>query len=59
MRFSTERFVKNADAGVRKLLPESHRRALDGKEVQNGQIEYSADGENWCLYPVDVAWCMN
>lgn len=57
MRFNAGKFMANADGVCRKALPESHRQALDGKEVINGQIEYTADGYEWYLYPVLPEWC--
>ncbi len=57
MKFNKKKFAANADSVCRKLLPESHRQALDGKEVVDGQINYEADGEEWYLYPVLPEWC--
>ena len=39
------------------VLPESHLEALDGKPVAFGRVIYSADGEDWYLYPVPKEWC--
>ena len=49
MRFREKRFSANADSVCRRCMPESHRKALEGREVVNGQIEYEADGECWYL----------
>ncbi len=57
MRFNAKKFLANADSVCRKTIPESHREALNGKEVLNEQIEYRADGEDWFLYPVLPEWC--
>jgi hypothetical protein len=57
MRFREKRFSANADSVCRRCMPESHRKALEGREVVNGQIEYEADGECWYLYPVLSEWC--
>lgn len=59
MRFNSKKFGANADCVCLRLLPESHRKELDGKPVINGQIEYEADGESWYLYPVLPEWCDN
>lgn len=58
MRFDRKSFSANADSICRKLIPESHRQALDGREVADGQIEYNVDGEEWYLYPVMPEWCV-
>lgn len=57
MRFNAKKFAASADSTTRKALPMSHRLELDNKEVVDGQIEYSVDGEEWCLYPVLLEWC--
>lgn len=57
MKFNASKFRKNADSACRKLIPEPHRLALDGKEVVNGKIDYSVDGEDYFLYPVLQEWC--
>jgi len=57
MKFNAEKFRKNADSTCRKLIPELHRLALDGKEAINGQIDYSVDGKDYFLYPVLQEWC--
>lgn len=57
MKFNAKKFVANADSICRKLLPESHRRALDSREVLDGKIDYEADGKEWYLYPVLPEWC--
>lgn len=57
MKFNASKFRKNADSVCRKLIPEPHRLALDGKEVVNGKIDYSVDGKDYYLYPVLKEWC--
>lgn len=57
MKFNAKKFTANADSACRKRLPESHRQALDGKKVVDGQINYEADGKAWYLYPVLPEWC--
>ncbi len=57
MRFNAHKFKLHADSVCRKAVPESHRKALDGKEVVDGKIEYSVDGQDWYLYPVQPEWC--
>lgn len=57
MIFSTKKFEANADNVCRKALTAPHRQALEGKEVIDGQIEYSVDGEDYYLYPVQPEWC--
>lgn len=59
MKFNAKKFSSNADSVSRKSLPETHRQALDGKTVVDGQIEYSVDGEDYYLYPVLPEWCDN
>ncbi len=59
MRFNAKKFAINADSICRRTIPESHRKVLDGKEVVDGKIEYSADGQDWYLYPVLPEWCDN
>jgi hypothetical protein len=62
MIFSRTAFEATAPANIKKCLPESHREALDGKAVifdslGFGTVDYSADGEDFYLYPVDKDWC--
>lgn len=57
MKFNAEKFRVNADNVCKKALPESHRQELDGKEVVDGEMIYSVDGEEFCLYPVLLEWC--
>lgn len=57
MRFNEKKFSANADSVCRRCLPESHRQALNGREVIDGEIEYEADGEEWYLHPVLPEWC--
>lgn len=60
-KFSRKNFERNAQASVKKALPESHRIALDGLTVvfagKYGTATYDADGEDWTLYPVEQNWC--
>ena len=60
--FSRAAFEANAEPGIKKLLPISHREALDGlvvtfSEGKFGKVYYEADGEGWYLYPVYWEWC--
>lgn len=57
MKFNADRFLKYADNISKKLVTEPHRKALDGKEVIDGEIRYSIDGEEYYLYPVLPEWC--
>lgn len=57
MKFNAEKFRANADSVCKKALPESHRQALDGKEVADEKIIYSVGGEEFYLYPVLPEWC--
>lgn len=59
MRLDKKKFSANADPTCRKLITEEHRDALDGKEVVNGQIEYTVNGENYYLFPVLPEWCID
>lgn len=59
MKFSVKKFAANADKVCRKAVTEPHRQALDGKEVVDGQIDYSVDGKEYYLYPVLPEWCDN
>ncbi len=59
MKFNSKKFMINADSVCERAIPKSHREALDGKEVVNGEIEYSVSGEDWYLYPVLPEWCDN
>lgn len=61
MKFSKDKFNKNASKTVKKLLSK-HIDALDGMEVkfneEFGEIEqYTVDGEEFYLYPVSREWC--
>lgn len=62
MIFSKEAFLHSASGkSVRHLLA-GHLDVLDGLAVTTasdpfGSIEYSADGEDFCLYPVMTEWC--
>ena len=61
--FSTAAFL-GADSGKRlKAVLGSHLDLLDGKPVQQagdgfGRIEYTAEGQDWELYPVMPEWCI-
>ena len=57
MKFSKDKFRRNAPHAIRKALPESHRDVLDGMQVDKGAIEYTVDGKEWELYPVEPDWC--
>jgi len=57
MRFSKEKFLKNAGKTKKDAL-RAHLDILDGKEVEHdSMIRYNIDGEPWMLYPVEDAWC--
>ncbi len=61
MRFSKDKFNKNASKTVKKLLSK-HVDILDGMEVKfNGEFgeieQYVVDGEEFYLYPVCKEWC--
>ncbi len=57
MKFSKEKFLKNADVASKKRLRE-HLNILNGMEVEHGsQIHYTVDGKPWLLYPVMDVWC--
>lgn len=63
MIFSRKNFESSAPNYVKKLVPESHRMALDGKQVvfekndRFGTVNYEADNADWTLYPVYPEWC--
>ncbi|MBA4697820.1 MAG: hypothetical protein H2212_00150 [Ruminococcus sp.] len=57
MKFSKDKFRRNAPHAIRKALPESHRDVLDGMEVDRCEITYTVDGEEFELYPVEPDWC--
>lgn len=59
MKFNAKKFMSNADSIARKSVPELHRQVLDGREVIDGQIDYSLDGKDYYLYPVLPEWCDN
>ena len=64
MKFSKEKFKKNAPKGIQKQL-KGHLDALDGLEVvfderfgRDGYIpRYFKDGTEYYLYPVYKTWC--
>ncbi len=60
--FSRTNFEAFAPVGVKKLIPDAHREALDGKPVNargNGfyWVDYEVDGEEFTLYPIYTEWC--
>lgn len=57
MKFSREKFERNADKTTLRLVPKEHRVALDGKEVVNGEIKYKLGNDKFCLFPVYPEWC--
>lgn len=62
MKFSKKKFEVNAESYVKKLIPESHRNAVDGLPVRFedsgfGAVDYVVDGEEHTLYPVYPEWC--
>ncbi len=62
MKFSKEAFMKNASAAIKRQL-KGHLDILDGIEVAfdggYGEIpQYTVDGQEYCLYPVDRGWCV-
>lgn len=57
MKFSAERFRKNAEQAIRKRVPQSHLDVLDGMEVTGDTLEYQVDGEEYYLFPVYTEWC--
>lgn len=57
MKFSREKFERNADKTTLRLVPKEHRFALDGKEVVNNEIKYKVRNDWFCLYPVFSEWC--
>lgn len=61
MKFSKEKFLKNAPADVKRKL-KRHVDVLDGTEAvfegEYGHIpQYSVDGQQYYLYPVYKSWC--
>ncbi|WP_230397995.1 hypothetical protein [Novisyntrophococcus fermenticellae] len=57
MRFSVEKFRKNAEHAIRKRVPQPHLDILDGMEVTRDTLEYQVDGEKFYLFPVYPEWC--
>ncbi len=57
MKFSEDKFRRNADHAIRKRMPQSHLNVLDGMEVDMCEITYTVDGEEYYLYPVEPDWC--
>ncbi|WP_333792022.1 hypothetical protein [Muricomes intestini] len=57
MKFSKDKFRRNAPHAIRKALPESHRDVLDGMEVTRDTLEYQVDGEEYYLFLVYAEWC--
>ena len=61
MKFSKDKFKKNAPSYVKRLLSE-HLDAIDGLEVfqdEKGHFKtyYKFDGEDYYLYPIYEEWC--
>lgn len=61
MRFSKEKFTKNAPSGIKRQLG-THINLLDGAAVtfegECGYIpHYHAEGKEYYLYPVYKSWC--
>ena len=60
MKFSKDNFNKNAPRAIKKLIS-NHLDVLDGMEVvfngKFGEIDYTVDGKEFCLYPVCKSWC--
>ena len=63
MKFSKEKFEKNAPKSILKIISEEHRNALEGKEVDftdgYGNIDYTVNDKNFYLYPVNEDWCID
>ena len=62
MRFSKDKFLKIAPAGIKRQL-KNHLDILDGIEVifdgNYGQIpQYFVDGNEYYLYPIERNWCV-
>lgn len=65
MKFSKEKFKKNAPKGIQRQLG-NHVDALDGLEVifdgrfgKDGYVKrYFKDGTEYWLYPVYKSWCV-
>lgn len=57
MKFSVEKFRKNAEHAIRKRVPQPHLDILDGMEVTRDTLEYQVDGEKFYLFPVYPEWC--
>lgn len=65
MKFSKEKFKKNAPKGIQRQLAE-HLNVLDGQEVifdgkygKDGYIkQYFVNGKEYYLYPVYKTWCV-
>lgn len=62
-RFDKERFNKNADKGIKRILSK-HLDYIDNLEVKFidgeewGTVEnYVVGQERYCLYPVKKEWC--
>ena len=64
MKFSKEKFLKNAEREVKKRVSK-HLDIIDGMEVkfdgENGEIEYKVENEvencTYVIYPVYKNWC--
>lgn len=65
MKFSKERFLQNAEPGIKRQLTD-HLNVLDGMKVffpgeyKYGFIkQYFANGQEYHLYPIYKEWCQN
>ncbi|MBN1071164.1 hypothetical protein FDB30_03700 [Clostridium botulinum] len=61
MKFSKEKFLKNAEREIKKRLSK-HLDIVNGMEVEfYGEFEeikeYTVDGQLFCLYPIYKTWC--
>ena len=57
MKFSKEKFKKNATKDILKKINIEHRNALDGKKINDGVIYYTIGEVDYYLYPVEKDWC--
>ena len=57
MKFSREKFERNADKDTIRGVPKEHRGTLDGKEVVNDEINYKVGYDKFHLSPVPAEWC--
>lgn len=61
MKFSKDKFKKNAPSYVKRLLSE-HLDVIDGVEVfpdEKGHLQtvYEFEGQEYYLYPIYEEWC--